>query len=103
MGWSDEQRQQHLNRVVGLSRFLIRGGCRDLASHVLGQVLRRLPPDWRQRNGYCPWGVDSFVERGQRGTSLKAANFVRLGVTAGRGRQDRRERRAAGRKTVMVY
>ncbi len=103
MGWSDEQRQQHLNRVVGLSRFLIRGGCRNLASHVLGQVLRRLPQDWRQRYGYCPWVVETFVAPGQRGTCLKAANFVRLGVTAGRGRQDRRKRRAAGRKTVLVY
>ncbi len=103
MAWSDEQRRQHLRRVVGLSRFLIRGGCCNLASHVLGQVLRRLPPDWRQRYGYRPWVVETFVEQGQRGTSLQAANFVRLGMTAGRGRQDRRKRRAAGRKTVLVY
>ena len=47
--------------------------------------------------------VESFVEQGLRGTSLKAANFVRLGVTAGRDRHDRRKRRAAGRKTVMVH
>jgi hypothetical protein len=103
MGWSDEQRRACLNRVVGLSRFLIRGGCANLASHVLGHVLRRLPEDFRARYGYRPWLVETFVEEGQRGTSLKAANFVVLGQTAGRGRQDRHKRRAAGPKTVMAY
>ena len=103
MGWSDDQRRAHLNRVVGLSRFLIRGGCAHLASHVLGQVLRRLPGDFLDRYGYRPWVVETFVAQDQRGTSLQAANFLRIGATAGRGRQDRRNRHAAGRKWVYVY
>ena len=44
-------------RPHSTSRFLIRGGCANLASHVLGQVLRRLPQDFRQRYGYSPWLV----------------------------------------------
>ena len=103
MAWSDEQRRAHLNRVVGLSRFLVRGGCANLASHVLGRVLRRVPADFAARYGYRPWLVESFVEAEQRGTSLRAANFVAVGSTAGRGRQDRRKRCAAGRKTVYMY
>ena len=48
MGWNAAQRRAHLHRVVGLSRFLIRPGveCRNLASHVLGRLLRRLPADF---------------------------------------------------------
>ncbi|MDE2826716.1 MAG: IS4 family transposase [Bacteroidota bacterium] len=103
MGWSDAQRRAHLDLVVGLSRFLIRGGCANLASHVLGRVLRRLPQDFRQRYGYSPWLVETFCEAGQAGTSLRAANFVRIGETAGRGRQDRHKRRAAGVKAIYMY
>ena len=103
MGWSDAQRRAHLDLVVGLSRFLIRGGCANLASHVLGQVLRRLPQDFRQRYGYSPWLVETFCEAGQAGTSLRAANFVRIGTTAGRGRQDRAKLRAAGVKSIYMY
>ena len=75
----------------------------NLASHVLSRAARQLRRDWQQRHGVEPLLLETFVAQGQRGTSLKAANFVRLGVTAGRGRQDRRKRRAAGRKTVLVY
>ncbi len=51
MAWSDEQRDRELYRVVGLSRFLIRPTvqCKNLASHLLGRVLRRLPDDFRAR------------------------------------------------------
>ena len=103
MGWSEAQRRAHLERVVGLSRFLIRGGCANLASHVLGRVLRRLPADFAARYGYRPWLVETFVTADQLGTSLRAANFVPIGRTAGRGRQDRDKRRAVGRKTVLMY
>ena len=104
MAWSDAQRRAWLNRaVVGLSRFLICGGCANLASHVLGRVLRRLPQDFDERYGYRPWLVETFVAEGQAGTSLRAANFVPIGRTAGRGRQDRDNRRAAGRKQVLMY
>ena len=103
MGWSDAQRRAHLDLVVGLSRFLIRGGCANLASHVLGRVLRRLPEDFRQRYGYSPWLVETFCAAGQAGTSLRAANFVRIGATAGRGRQDRDKRRATGVKSIYMY
>ena len=103
IGWSDAQRQAHLERVVGLSRFLIRGGCRNLASHVLGRVLRRLAGDFAARYGYRPWLVETFVAEDETGASLRAANFVPVGRTAGRGRGDRDNRRAAGRKTVLMF
>ena len=82
MGWSDNQRRARLNRVVGLSRFLIRGGCAHLASQVLGQVLRRLPGGFLDRYGSRPWVVETFAVQDQRRTSLQAANFLRIGATA---------------------
>ena len=103
MGWSDAQRRAHLDLVVGLSRFLIRPGCANLASHVLGRVLRRLPRDFRARYGYSPWLVETFVLPEHDGASLRAANFRPIGVTAGRGRQDHAHRRAVGVKAVYMY
>ena len=105
MAWSDEQRRRHLNRVLCMSRFLIRPSvsCANLASHVLGRVLRRLPRDFEDRHGYRPWLVETFVEPTQDGASLRAANFLRLGQTAGRGRQDRHNGRAETRKWVYMY
>ena len=105
VAWTPAQRASHLERVVGLSRFLIRPGvtCRDLASHVLGRVLRRLPADFEARYGYRPWLVETCVAAGQSGASLRAANFLRLGETTGRGRQDRGQRDAGSLKTMYVY
>ena len=104
MNWSDEQRQAHLNRVVGLNRFLIRPGvvCPHFASHVLGRNLRRLPRDFEARYGFRPWLVETFVSPPWSGRSLMAANFLRLGLTAGRGRQDVMNSRASVQKWVYI-
>lgn len=103
--WSREQRDAHLGRVVCMSRFLLRPAvhCANLASHVLGRVLRRLGRDFEARYGYRPWLVETFVDSSQEGTSLRAANFVKVGCTAGRGRQDRAHRRAKTVKSVYMY
>ena len=105
MGWSDEQRQAHLHRLLCVSRFLIRPGvqCRNLASQVLGQVLARLPADFEARYRYRPWLVETFVGPAHDGASFKAANFVWVGHTAGRGRQDRDHARARPVKSVYMY
>ena len=104
MGWSDEQRQAHLHRVLCLSRFLIRPGvqCRNLASQVLGQVLARLPRISRPATGIARgWWRPSGPAHD--GASFKAANFVWVGHTAGRGRQDRDHARARPVKSVYMY
>ena len=61
VAWSEEQRREHLHRVVCLSRFLIRPQvrCPHLASHVLGRILRRLPRDFAARYGFRPLLVES--------------------------------------------
>lgn len=105
IGWDAARRRAHLHRVVGLSRFLIRPGvqCRNLASHVLGRVLRRLPADFEARYGYAPYLVETFVDAAHSGASLRASNWRLLGNTAGRGRHDRANAAALGRKRVYVY
>ena len=61
--------------------------CRNLASKALGLCLRRLPDDFQRRYGYRPLLVETFVEKDRHaGTSLAAANWLRVGETAGRGR-----------------
>ena len=70
---------------------------------VLGQVLHRLPADFEVRYRYRPWLVETFVGLAHDGASFKAANFVWVGHTAGRGRQDRAHARAGTVKSVYMY
>jgi hypothetical protein len=106
IGWDAEGRRAYLHFVVGMSRFLIRPSveCRNLASRVLSMAMAALPDDFEERFGYRPWLVESFVDT-QRfsGTCYRAANWVAVGKTKGRGRQDRLTERALAVKTIYVY
>jgi hypothetical protein len=106
IGWDPEVREQHLNQVVDNSRFLILPQMRvpHLASHVLGLALRRLRSDWRQRYGYEPLLVETFIEAERfAGTCYRASNFVEVGKTQGRGRQDSHNQRRVPIKRVLMY
>jgi hypothetical protein len=104
IGWSPAARRAHLPRVVCNSRFLLRPGVRvpHLASHVLALCAARLPQDWQARYGVTPLLLETFVPRG-RGTCYRAANWVRVGPTQGRGRQDRAHARALPVKDIYCY
>ena len=103
IGWEEPKRRERLSSVTCLSRFLLRVRIPHLASHVLGRILRRLPLDFEWRYGYRPLLVESYADAGYDGTCLRGANFVRVGETAGRGRQDRDNRHAKSVKTVFMY
>jgi hypothetical protein len=106
IGWDALTRRAHLHRVVGMNRFLIRGAvrCHNLASCVLGMVLRRLGDDFEARYAYRPWLVESFVDTERfAGTCYRAANWVAVGHTQGRGRQDRHTQRAKTVKAIYLY
>jgi hypothetical protein len=105
IGWSARSRRANLHKVVANSRFLLLPGVRvpHLASHVLGLAARQVAADWPRRYGYTPVLLESFVdERDYAGTCYRAANWQRLGETAGRGRQDRYSACTAGRKAIYV-
>ena len=106
IGWSEVARRENLHRVVNQSRFLIPQTVNvpSLASHVLALAAGRIPKDWRERHGYQPLLLESFVEQERfQGTCYRAANWQVVGLTAGRGRQDRQHEAQAGRKLVLVY
>jgi hypothetical protein len=106
IGWDGEQRKAHLHRVLGMSRFLIRPSvrCRNLASRVLGMSLRGVGDDFEARYGYRPWLVESFVDTAQyAGTCYQASNWIEVGKTQGRGRQDRSHARAKTAKAIYLY
>lgn len=106
IGWSGEARRENLPLVVNNSRFLIAPNVQvpNLASHVLSQVVRRLPQDWQARYGYTPVLIETFVELKRfRGTCYAAANWQAIGATQGRTRQDADHTCEVPSKAVWVY
>ena len=106
IGWSARARTQRLNWVVNNSRFLIFPWVRiaNLASRALALAARQVGQDWQRRYGYRPVLLETFVDpQRYRGTCYRAANWVGLGMTVGRGRMDRHNRYGSTRKLVYVY
>lgn len=106
IGWSAAAREQNLYRIAANSRYLIVPHVRvpHLASHVLGLVLDRLPEDWKARYGYELLLVETFVDtKRYRGTCYRAANWIEVGQTQGRGRQDFNHSQPASVKRIFVY
>ena len=106
IGWSEAMRGARLSKIVQNSRFLILPTVQvpHLASHVLGLASRQLANDWEARYGEKPVLVETFVDSGRyRGTCYRAANWIDLGLTQGRGRQDRARAQCVERKQVLVY
>ncbi|GMQ89876.1 MAG: hypothetical protein BMS9Abin10_0211 [Gammaproteobacteria bacterium] len=106
IGWDEPTRARHLGKVIGNTRFLISPHVHvpHLASHVLARALKRVGRDWRTRYGYTPLLVESYVERERfAGTCYRAANWIKVGVSTGRGRQDRDHAGGAPIKDVYLY
>jgi len=92
IGWSKEQRQANLCYVANNLRFLILPWVRvkNLASCLLSASLSVLCAHWQRKYGHPIYLVETFVECERfRGTSYRAANWLLLGQTQGRGRNDR--------------
>lgn len=106
IGWDEQGRGARLHYVVGMSRFLLRPSvvCRNLASKVLSMSLSALPDDFERQYGYRPWLVESFIDTDQHsGVCYQAANWIEVGRTRGRGRQDRFKQAALSTKAIFVY
>ncbi|MBI2191400.1 MAG: IS4 family transposase [Planctomycetes bacterium] len=105
IGWSEKARRAHLREVISNSRFLILPTVHvvNLASHVLSRCLNRLRGDWRERYGYEPVLVETFVDpRRFRGTSYQAANWIHVGQTASRGSGHPNGKVSDGPKDIYV-
>ena len=92
--------------MVGNARFLILPHVRvaNLASAILARAARRLRSDWQTAYGYAPVLLETFVETGRfTGASYRAANWLRVGRTTGRGKLDRHHEHALPVKDVYLY
>ena len=106
IGWQQAQRLKNLQLVVNNARFLILPWiqCKGLASKILSIACRQLPIDWQQRYGFKPVLLETFVETERhRGTSYKAANWIFVGKTVGRGKKSRVHEQIIPVKDIWLY
>lgn len=90
LGWDQSQRAAGLPYLTNNTRYLVLPWVKvlGLASHLLSQVCRRLSEDWQEKYGHPIYLVESFVEPGRfAGICYRAANWLCVGQTRGRGRQ----------------
>jgi hypothetical protein len=105
IGWAKDHRLRNLPWVINNSRFLIFPwvGVKNLASHILGQVARRISDDWQQRWGYSPVLMETFIDPGHfAGSCYKAANWQYLGMTTGEGLVRKGKRYRTSPKMIFV-
>jgi len=106
IGWDGLTREKGLRLIVNNSRFLVLPNIRvkNLASRVLSLCAVRIRDDFSETYGYEPVLLETFVEKGRySGTCYRAANWLYLGDTTGRGKLDRNHRQGVPVKAVFVY
>ncbi len=106
IGWPEALRLKNLQLVVNNARFLILPWVQSkgLASKILSKVARQLPNDWQLRYGYRPVLFETFVESERhRGTCYKAANWVHVGRTTGRGKKSAVHHQIIPIKDIWLY
>lgn len=106
IGWTNAQRVQRLRFAANNSRFLILPWVRskNLASRILAAAARSLPDDWRTLYGYSPVLLETFVDSEKfRGTCYRAAGWIHVGCTKGRGKLEKRVIQAVPIKDIYLY
>ena len=106
IGWTAEQKKARLHLIVNNSRFLILPWVhvKNLASRALAGAAHTIQSDWLEAYCYEPVLLETFVDTSAyKGTCYKAANWECLGVTQGRGRQDRTHAQTVTEKAIYVY
>lgn len=106
MGWSKADSEEFKQQVINMSRFLIRReiNCRNLASFLLSKLINLIKIDFNVRYGISPWIVESFIDTSSHaGTCYQAANWLCIGQSTGRGRNDRKNEYAKTIKDIYVY
>lgn len=106
IGWNAKVRERNINFLTNNSRFLILPWVRIpcLASHILGLITRRIQKDWMERYAHPIHMVETFVEIPRfKGTCYKAANWIQVGETKGRSRQDPDRTLSVPIKTIWLY
>jgi hypothetical protein len=106
IGWSAQARRCNIRFIAYNSRFLILPWVRvpHLASHLLGRMARLLPAEWERLYSHPVYFIETFVDPSRyKGTCYRAANWVYLGQTTGRGKDDQTKRPNRSLKDVLGY
>jgi hypothetical protein len=109
IGWESGLRAQHLHLIANNTRFLILPwvvAVAHLAGHLLSRITQRLSADWQAKYGHPVYLLETFVQADRfKGTAYRAANWMRVGQTQGRTRQDRPDgtRHQAAIKDVYLF
>lgn len=104
--WDAPTRKKNLRFLTNNMRFLILPWVRVryLASHILSKVAQRISKDWELRYGHPIYLLETFVEQARfQGTSYQAANWVKVGQTKGRSRNDRDNTMMVPVKDIYLY
>lgn len=106
IGWSPQQRRANIDLLAYNTRYLILPWVRvpGLASHLLARVARRISEDWRQLYHHPVYLLETFIDP-QRfaGTCYRAANWIYLGLSTGRGKDDQSGKANRSLKELWVY
>jgi len=106
IGWNAASRRNHLIYTTNNTRFLILPWVKvpHLASHILGLIVRRIASDWQGKYGHPLYMLETFVEKERfKGTCYKAANWIYVGETTGRSRNDRYSNLQVPIKNIYLY
>lgn len=106
IGWSPAVRRQHLHLLAYNTRFLILPWVEvpHLASHILGRMARQISADWEAFYKHPVHYLETFVDRERfKGTCYRAANWVHLGQTTGRGIKEKTKKVTRSFKDVLGY
>jgi hypothetical protein len=106
IGWNALSRRNHLIYTTDNTRFLILPWVKvpHLASHILGLIVRRIASDWQTKYGHALTLLETFVEKDRfKGTCYKAANWIYVGETTGRSRNDRYSNLQVPIKAIYLY
>lgn len=106
IGWTHSLRKRHLPLVVNNARFLILPWIqvKNLASKILAMAVKQLPIDWQNQYQITPVLMETFVEKERfAGTCYKAANWIHVGTTKGRGKLGPSGKQSVPIKDLLLY
>jgi hypothetical protein len=104
IGWSASTRRQNIGAIAYNTRYLILPWVKveHLASHLLGRMTRELSAAWSQVYDHPVYFAETFIDPTRfRGTCYRAANWLELGQTQGRGKDDLTHRPNRTLKTIL--
>lgn len=106
IGWGKSESVKNLSLITNNSRYLIAPWIKvdHLASHILSLIARRISNDWQDKYGHPVYCLETFVETGRfRAVCYRAANWIHVGSTTGRGRDGGHHNTILPTKEIFLY